>query len=232
MMRALSRGEDQNDPRVEAAPHTTMASSENPTYTYPSDWRDFSDDGLNPMLRAARDLLAQHGYHATSIRSIAKLAGLSVPGLYHHYESKQAILDALVSRGIAQMLAHTRAADHESDGTAIGRFNNVIDCLLRFHMFRRDEAFIASSEMRSMEPDVLRRHVAARDVQQGMITEIIKQGIAEGTFHCPYPKETSRAVSSLCVSVSSWYRPGGPMSIDTIAARYLDIARRAVGFRD
>ncbi len=209
-----------------------MASSENPTYTYPSDWRDFSDDGLNPMLRAARDLLAQHGYHATSIRSIAKLAGLSVPGLYHHYESKQAILDALVSRGIAQMLAHTRAADHESDGTAIGRFNNVIDCLLRFHMFRRDEAFIASSEMRSMEPDVLRRHVAARDVQQGMITEIIKQGIAEGTFHCLYPKETSRAVSSLCVSVSSWYRPGGPMSIDTIAARYLDIARRAVGFRD
>ena len=215
-----------------AAPHTTMTSSEDPTYAHPGDWRDFSDDGLNPMLRAARDLLARHGYHATSIRSIARLAGLSVPGLYHHYESKQAILDALVSKGIAQMLAHTRAADQESDGTAMGRFNNVIDCLLRFHMFRRDEAFIASSEMRSMEPDVLRRHVAARDVQQGMITEIIKQGIAEGTFDCLNPKETARAVSSLCVSVSSWYRPDGPMSVDTIAARYLDIARRAVGFRN
>ena len=140
-----------------------MTSSENSKT--PADWRDFSDDGLNPMLRAARELFARHGYHATSIRSIAKLAGLSVPGLYHHYESKQAILDALVSTGIALMLAHTQAADRESDGTAIGRFNNVIDCLLRYHMFRRDEAFIASSEMRSMEPDVRRRHVAARDVQ-------------------------------------------------------------------
>jgi AcrR family transcriptional regulator len=207
-----------------------MTSSENSKT--PADWRDFSDDGLNPMLRAARELFARHGYHATSIRSIAKLAGLSVPGLYHHYESKQAILDALVSTGIALMLAHTQAADRESDGTAIGRFNNVIDCLLRYHMFRRDEAFIASSEMRSMEPDVRRRHVAARDVQQNMITDIIQQGIAEGTFHCRHPKETARAVSSLCVSVSSWYRPDGPLSIDTIAERYLDIARRAAGFRN
>ena len=197
-----------------------------------SDWRDFSNDGLTLVLRAARKLFAKHGYHATSIRAIAKGADLSVPGLYHHYSSKQAILDALVSNAIGQMLAHTRAADRASDGSALGRFNNVVDCLLRFHMQRRDDAFIASTEMRSMEPDVLARHIEQRDEQQRMLTRIIEQGIADGAFECPHVAEASRAVASLCVSVADWYRPSGPASIEQLAQRYVAIARRVVGVND
>ena len=41
---------------------------------------------------------------------IAEAAGLSVPGLYHHYRSKQAILAALVDTAMAEMLANTAAA--------------------------------------------------------------------------------------------------------------------------
>lgn len=196
------------------------------------DWRDFSDDGLTPPLRAARDLFAMHGYHATSIRSIAQRANLSVPGLYHHYQSKQAILDALVDIGIGQMLAHTRAADRASDGTALGRFDNVVECLLRFHMWRRDDAFIASTEMRSMEEAVLRKHIARRDEQQRMITQIIEQGVAETTFQCPHVREASRAVASSCVAVSGWYRPDGELPAEQLVQRFLEIARRIAGVRE
>lgn len=192
-------------------------------------WRDFSNDGLTPQLREARELFAQHGYHATSIRSIAQGAGLSVPGLYHHHKSKQAILDALVCNAINQMLAHTKAADQDSDGTALGRFNNVVECLLRFHMHRRNDAFVASTEMRSMEEPVLRKHVAKRDEQQGMITEIIESGVAEGTFKCRHVNDTSRAIASLCVSVSVWYHPDGLLSPQQLMERYLEIARRTAG---
>lgn len=193
------------------------------------DWRDFSDDGLTPPLRAARALFARHGYHATSIRAIAQAAGLSVPGLYHHHKSKQAILDALVSNAINHMLAHTHAADRASDGAALGRFDNVVECLLRFHMHRRDEAFVASTEMRSMESPILRKHVAKRDEQQRMITQIVEQGVAEGTFGCHYVGDASRAIASICVSVSVWYHPDGALSPDQLTQRYLEIARRIAG---
>lgn len=189
----------------------------------------FLRDELTPILRVARQLFAQHGYHATSIRSIAKGAGLSVPGLYYHYESKQEILDALVTSVMNQMLAHTHAADRESDGTAAGRFNNVVECLLYFHMWRRDDAFVASTEMRSMAPDVRQRHITQRDEQQDMLAEIIQQGIEEQTFACTHVKEASRAIASLCVSVSSWYRPNGSLSADLVAKRYLEIAARVAG---
>lgn len=196
------------------------------------DWRTLGDDGLDETLRAARSLFAVHGYDGTSIRAIAGAAGKSVPGVYHHYSSKQVILDEVVSRAIGTMLAYTRAADAASDGTALGRFDHVIEALLRFHMERRDDAFVASTEMRSMEPAVLRRHVAQRDEQQAMIRGIIEQGVAASDFDCRSPGEAARAVSSLCVSVASWYRPDGLLSVDEIADRYGRFARGIVGASD
>lgn len=194
-----------------------------------TEWRDFSDDGLTPPLRAARALFARHGYHATSIRAIADAAGLSVPGLYHHHRSKQAILDALVANAMAQMLAHTRRARDAAGAAAADRFDNVVECLLRFHMQRRDDAFVASTEMRSMQPDVLRRHIAQRDEQQRMLERIIEQGVAEGAFRCPHADDAARAVASLCVAVAGWYRPGGRLPDDELVHRHVAIARRIAG---
>ena len=194
-----------------------------------ADWRTFADDDLDDTLRAARSLFATHGYDGTSIRAIAAAVGKSVPGVYHHYASKQVILDQIVSRAIGTMLVHTRAADADSDGTAAGRFDQVIEALLRFHMERRDDAFVASTEMRSMEGSVLRRHVAQRDEQQAMIRGIIEQGVAAGVFDCRSPGDAARAVSSLCVSVASWYRPDGLLSVDEIAERYGEFARGMIG---
>lgn len=193
------------------------------------EWKDFSCKGLPAPLQAALELFARNGYHGTSIRAIAERAGLSVPGLYHHYPSKQVILAELVDHAITDMLRHTRAADAASDGQARSRFDNVVECLLHFHLQRRDEAFVASTEMRSMEPAVRQAHVAQRDQQQAMLRDIIEQGVAEGVFHCPYPADAARAVSSLCVSVANWYRPQGLLSMDELVARYLVFARGLVG---
>ncbi|PWW48931.1 TetR/AcrR family transcriptional regulator [Melaminivora alkalimesophila] len=193
------------------------------------DWRDFSTEDLDAPLRAARHLFARHGYHGTSIRAIAEGAGLSVPGLYHHYPSKQVILEKLVGQAIGQMLAHTRAADAASDGSALNRFDHVVECLLRFHLQRREDAFIASSEMRSMDPAVRRAHVAQRDEQQAMLQDILEQGATEGVFHCAHPRDAARAIASLCVSVASWYAPGGSLSTDQVVERYLSFARGIAG---
>lgn len=193
------------------------------------DWRHFGPDPLRPPLRAALAVFAREGYHGASIRSIADAAGLSVPGLYHHHRSKQAILDAIISAVMSELLAHAHMADAASDGTPAGRFDNIVECLARFHMERRDHAFVASTEMRSMEPDVRARTVASRDEQQAMIEDAIARGVAEGTFSCPHPDDAARAISSLCVSISTWYRPDGPYPTDAVVSRYLGYSRAIAG---
>jgi len=56
------------------------------------DWRAYGPAALPRVLAAALDRFAEHGYHGTSIRDLATVSGLSVPGLYHHYRSKQDML--------------------------------------------------------------------------------------------------------------------------------------------
>lgn len=194
-------------------------------------WREFGPDDLSPPLRAALEVFARHGYHGASIRSIAEAAGLSVPGLYHHYRSKQAILAAVVDSAMAEMLSHTKAAAEDADDSTVTRFENVVECLARFHMARRDHAFVASTEMRSMDPDVRAHHIAQRDAQQEMIEDAIHAGVESGEFSCTHPEDAARALASLCVSIASWYRPDGPLSADDVVARHLEFARGMVGAR-
>ncbi|RZK95635.1 MAG: TetR/AcrR family transcriptional regulator [Rhodococcus sp. (in: high G+C Gram-positive bacteria)] len=197
-----------------------------------SSWREYTDQGLSKVLAAALAAFVEKGYDGASIREIASRAGLSVPGLYHHYPSKQALLVGLTNVVMRELLDRSRAAVAEAGPTPGERFDAVIESLLRFHMYRREQAFVASRETRSMEPESRQAYIALRDEQQEMLDDIVRDGVAAGLFRTPFPEDASRAVVTMCVAVSTWYREDGPLSPDELVERYLAIARSTVGASD
>ncbi|MFC9761143.1 TetR/AcrR family transcriptional regulator [Rhodococcus jostii] len=197
-----------------------------------SSWREYTDQGLSKVLAAALAAFVEKGYDGASIREIASRAGLSVPGLYHHYPSKQALLVGLTNAVMRELLDRSRAAVAEAGPTPGERFDAVIESLLRFHMYRREQAFVASRETRSMEPESRKAYIALRDEQQEMLDDIVREGVAAGLFRTPFPEDASRAVVTMCVAVSTWYREDGPLSPDELVERYLAIARSTVGASD
>ncbi|QBJ96099.1 TetR/AcrR family transcriptional regulator [Rhodococcus sp. ABRD24] len=199
--------------------------------TMPGSWRQYGDSTLPGPLAAALALFAERGYEGASIREIAGRAGLSVPGLYHHYPSKQALLVALTRVIMADLLDRSRRALAESGPSPREQFDAVVESLLRFHMFRREQAFVASTEMRSMEPAARAEYVALRDQQQRMLDAIVRAGVRSGDFASPYPEDASRAVATMCIAVASWYRPDGELGPNELVERYSAIARGAVGAR-
>jgi AcrR family transcriptional regulator len=48
------------------------------------------------IVRAAMKVFAERGYQQTTLADIAKLVGLSRPGLLHHFESKEALFQAVL----------------------------------------------------------------------------------------------------------------------------------------
>ncbi|MEH0573205.1 TetR/AcrR family transcriptional regulator [Streptomyces sp. B21-108] len=46
----------------------------------------------------------------------AQSVGVTVPALYYHHENKQAMLVALLERGMDEVLARARLADAEAEG--------------------------------------------------------------------------------------------------------------------
>jgi AcrR family transcriptional regulator len=66
------------------------------------------------ILREASALFAQKGYHGTSTREIATAVGIQQPSLFHHFESKEAIMSELIDFDLDAPLA---VAEREAAAT-------------------------------------------------------------------------------------------------------------------
>lgn len=62
------------------------------------------------MIRLAGELFAQKGFRATTVREIAEAAGILSGSIYHHFDSKEAIGDEILSGFLNDVLADYRSA--------------------------------------------------------------------------------------------------------------------------
>lgn len=194
-----------------------------------SSWRTFEPLARDAALAGALEAFVELGYHGASVRVIAERAGLSVPGLYHHHAGKQQMLVALLDQAMSDLAARTSAA-HAEGGSSVERFALVVEALTLFHTHRRDVAFLGASEMRSLEPDARARLVAARRAQQHLVDGLVDAAVAEGHFTTPRPLDAARAAVSLCVAPAQWFDPGGALTAEEVAGRYVELALALVGW--
>lgn len=69
-------------------------------------------DTKEKIERAALQLFVRQGINGTSIRDVAKLAGVSQGAMYNHYVSKEDLAFELFSRGWSEMGAELRRRGH------------------------------------------------------------------------------------------------------------------------
>jgi AcrR family transcriptional regulator len=62
------------------------------------------------ILEAAAELLARRGYHAVSLADIGAAAGIVGSGIYRHFSSKSAILDALLDQAMDRLSGNAARA--------------------------------------------------------------------------------------------------------------------------
>lgn len=223
---AAARGVPSPGTAVTPAAGTAVAPGTGTTVaaTASADWRALETQLMPPILQAALDCFASQGYHGTSIREIASRAGLSVPGVYHHHASKQALLVSVMEHAMEDLWQRSVAAAAEAGDDPVDQLAAQVECLVLYHARRQDLAFIAWSEIRSLTGEHLVAHLGRRDRQQRVFDEILETGVAAGAFRNPWPLDTSRAIVTLCTSVAQWYRVGGPLPPEELASRYVTLA--------
>jgi TetR/AcrR family transcriptional regulator len=62
-------------------------------------------DNRQILLDCALDLFSQRGYDGVGVREVVEAAGVTKPTLYHYFESKRGLLDALLEREMGRLLA-------------------------------------------------------------------------------------------------------------------------------
>jgi AcrR family transcriptional regulator len=194
-----------------------------------ADWRVYPPLELPRILQVALTEVVQHGYDATSIRTIAREVGVTVPALYYHYENKQAMLVALLDRAMGIVLGHCAAALRDAGDDPVRRLSALVEAIVLYMAHHSDLAFL-DSERRSLTPGNRARYFDQRNHLGRWLQEAITDGADRGLFATDVPGECSRAVLSMCQGIASWYRRGGPVGPEAMAQRYVRIALAAVEY--
>ena len=71
-----------------------------------------ASDTKERILEAALEMFSQNGYAGTNIRELSASLGLVKSGVYKHYESKEAIWNALLDQMIAYYGEHFGSPEH------------------------------------------------------------------------------------------------------------------------
>ena len=71
-----------------------------------------ANDTKERILAAALEMFSKNGYAGTNIRELSASLGLVKSGVYKHYESKEAIWNALLDEMIAYYADHFGSAEH------------------------------------------------------------------------------------------------------------------------
>ena len=207
-------------------PNATPSAAVLPT----DNWRTFAPLPIDPVLAGAVQAFVATGYHGASMRSIARFANISVPGVYHHYPSKQDLLVKILDITMTDLTWRAENAREEGKDS-IERVGFIVEALALFHTRRNDLALIGASEMRSLEPHHHRRIAKLRDDVQHLLDNEITAAITAGGLAVNHPRDAGKAIATMCTSLAQWFQPDGRTTPEQIAKEYAQFALRLLGCR-
>ncbi len=180
------------------------------------------------ILDTAANLFAEKGYLGTNLRSIADAMGMSRPGLYYHFPSKEKLLEAIIEeltlsseRRLVQ-IAREKEGDPEEALQLIVRATTLwlLDHQLYFRVLDRSEL--------DLPADLREANETSKRTNLDYVVGIIERGIAVGKFRPIDPHIAALAIAGMRNWTAWWYRPDGRLSAAEIADHIADMAVRSV----
>ena len=176
------------------------------------------------LLGLAASMFAQRGLRATTVRDIADAAGILSGSLYHHFSSKEEMVDEVL-RGFLDWLfeRYQRIIDTEADpmDRLKGLFMASFDAIEHHHaevVIYQDEAKRLAAQPRFSYVSELNRR------QRKMWVDVLTEGIAQGRFRPDIDVDlVYRFIRDTTWVSVRWYTPGGPLTAEAVGRQYLSI---------
>jgi AcrR family transcriptional regulator len=157
------------------------------------------------ILRAARKLFDEKGLEELSLRSVAKRVGITPMAIYRHFDSKEALVDALVLDGLAQWSARVDALP---PAKGLAKVEQIGEAFLDFALEeprRFEAAFLIHSKKARRYPDDF---VAGRSPAGTVQLKAIEQAMADGLLEAHSAIEIMMTNAALGQGLVALYRAG------------------------
>lgn len=142
------------------------------------------------IVEASYELFASKGYEETTVSDIIKLVGSSRGGFYHHFNSKEEILEAITDDYIDEFAERYKGIMEDHLGSSTELFNKVFTM---FHEYKAGQMKDWSKlhNLFSFKGNHVIILKIARDFEElttKVYSKIIKDGAENGEFTCKYPE--------------------------------------------
>lgn len=172
------------------------------------------------LLQTAAHLFRSKGYERTTVRDLASAVGIQSGSIFHHFKSKDEILKAVMEETILYNTALMRAALDEARGPR-ERVLGLIRCELQSIMGGTGEAMgVLVYEWRSLSEESQAYILSLRDSYEQIWLDVLGEARAAGFFKAD-PFVLRRFLTGALSWTTTWFRPGGKMTLDQLAEEAL-----------
>lgn len=150
------------------------------------------------ILKIAMNLFSEKGYSQTTVNDIINSAGASKGGFYHHFKSKEEVIDSIIMDYVSETL---ELSNEIADDKSMNGFEKYKKLFLEVQKRRTQsrDRFAFLTKMFLREENILFRHRYTErilEITQPPFVKIIKQGKKEGHFKLGYPEEAAETIIS------------------------------------
>jgi TetR/AcrR family fatty acid metabolism transcriptional regulator len=169
------------------------------------------------ILDAAVRVFARKGFHASRVGDIAEEAGVAHGLLYHYFDSKDAVLEAVFQENWNVLLERIGSVE-ETDEPAVDQLRHVATIILRTWLHLPDVVRVVIQEF-GRSPELAER---IGDLAQPieLFQRVIERGIARGEFREDVDPRVAATIvyGGIDELLTGWVLDRLPASEDDVAA--------------
>src|SRR5215213_10492681 len=201
-----------------------------------SDWRSYF--GVEPtrmtspspvsrrdeLLELAATMFAERGLRATTVRDIADSAGILSGSLYHHFKSKEQMVEEVL-RDFLDWLFGRYQEIVDTQPNPLERLKGLFMASFEAIENRHAQVVIYQDEAKRLSSLPQFAFVETRNKdQRKMWLDLLNQGIEEGYFRPDIDVGlVYRFIRDTTWVSVRWYQPGGPLTAEEVGRQYLSI---------
>src|SRR5512139_1377721 len=174
------------------------------------------------LLGTAAEVFASRGYSATTVREVADAAGMLGGSLYYHFDSKEAMVDEILSTFLTDMwetneriLGSGLDARETFETLVVESFRLIDDYRPAIVIYQNESNHLAANPRFAYLNDSHRRF-------REMWLSVLDRGVLEGAFRADLDTGlVYRFIRDTVWVAATWYRGDGPLPAEEIARQYI-----------
>jgi AcrR family transcriptional regulator len=183
------------------------------------------------ILDVAQRLVFTKGYERMTVQDIIAELRISSGAFYHYFDSKPALLEAMLARMLGEAEQPLRLIVQDAHLSALAKLQHYFDAV---NQLRNTARPFLTSLLRVWYADdnaLIRQKVEEATLlrRAALLTPVVRQGIREGVFTSAYPDQAGAVIQSLVrgmelthahLLLALTHAPGDLASVNAIVAAH------------